>query len=131
MDFPSRPPTREMPADGFSETLGIAPMEVLDSEEDIFVVLESEKCVRDLKPNFTALAGLECRGVIVTARGETSDFVSRFFAPAVGIAEDPVTGSAHCVLVPYWARLLKKNSLHAIQVSRRGGELFAGIAESA
>lgn len=131
MDFPSRPPTREMPADGFSETLGIAPMEVLDSEEDIFVVLESEKCVRDLKPNFTALAGLECRGVIVTARGETSDFVSRFFAPAVGIAEDPVTGSAHCVLVPYWARLLKKNSLHAIQVSRRGGDSFAGIAESA
>jgi PhzF family phenazine biosynthesis protein len=124
MDFPSRPPTREMPADGFREMLGIAPMKVLGSEEDIFVVLESEKCVRDLKPNFTALAALECRGVIVTAEGEKSDFVSRFFAPAVGITEDPVTGSAHCVLVPYWARLLKKNSLHAIQVSRRGGELF-------
>jgi PhzF family phenazine biosynthesis protein len=124
MDFPSRPPTHEMPADGFREMLGIAPMKVLSSEEDILAVLESEKCVRDLKPDFTALAGLECRGVIVTARGEKSDFVSRFFAPAVGVTEDPVTGSAHCVLVPYWARLLKKNSLHAIQVSRRGGELF-------
>jgi PhzF family phenazine biosynthesis protein len=124
MDFPSRPPTHEMLTDGFREMLSITPMKVLSSEEDILVVLESEKYVRDLKPNFTVLAGLECRGVIVTARGEKSDFVSRFFAPAVGVTEDPVTGSAHCVLVPYWARLLKKNCLHAIQVSMRGGELF-------
>jgi len=124
MDFPSRPPGREMPAGVFHDILGVAPVKVFESEEDVLVVLDSERSVRDLKPDFSALAGLECRGVIVTARGEKSDFVSRFFAPAVGIAEDPVTGSAHCVLVPYWAKLLGKNGLFALQVSWRGGELF-------
>ena len=124
MDFPSRAPTLESPSDGFLEILGLAPMKVLGSKEDILAVLESEQSVRDLKPNLVALANLDCRGLIVTARGDKTDFVSRFFAPAVGVPEDPVTGSAHCVLVPYWAGLLKKTSLHAIQVSRRGGELF-------
>jgi predicted PhzF superfamily epimerase YddE/YHI9 len=80
-----------------------------------------------LVPNdngFSALADLECRGVIITARGDLSDFVSRFFAPRYGIPEDPVTGSAHCVLTPYWAEILNRDKLHALQVSRRGGELF-------
>jgi PhzF family phenazine biosynthesis protein len=90
----------------------------------VLAVLESEQSVRDSKPNLTALAGLDCRGLIVTAKGEKADFVSRFFAPAVGVPEDPVTGSAHCVLVPYWAGILKKDNLHALQVSERGGELF-------
>jgi len=124
MDFPSRPPTPERSADGFFEILGVPPIIVLNSDEDILVVVESEQAVRDLKPDFTALAGLNCRGLIVTARGDRADFVSRFFAPAVGVQEDPVTGSAHCVLVPYWAGLLKRKNLHAIQVSKRGGELF-------
>jgi PhzF family phenazine biosynthesis protein len=124
MDFPSRPPISTVPADGFGEKLGVAPMEVLGSEEDILVVLESEEQVRALKPNLSALAALDCRGVIVTAGGEKADFVSRFFAPAVGIPEDPVTGSAHCVLTPYWAKVLRKNELHAVQVSGRSGELF-------
>ncbi len=137
MDFPSRPPAVEAPGGsdpgagfdcgrrpGFAEMLGAAPIKVLSSEEDILAVFESEQIVRGLKPDFNALAGLDCRGVIVTARGERVDFVSRFFAPAFGIAEDPVTGSSHCVLTPYWAGVLKKTSMHAMQVSKRGGDLF-------
>jgi PhzF family phenazine biosynthesis protein len=71
---------------------------------------------------------VDCRGTIITAKGEQCDFVSRFFAPRVGIPEDPVTGSAHCVLTPYWAAVLEKTELHALQVSRRGGELFCSLA---
>lgn len=88
------------------------------------VVLEGESAVREVQPDFGALKRVECRGVIITARGERSDFVSRFFAPRVGVPEDPVTGSAYCVLIPYWAGVLGKDVLHAIQVSKRGGELF-------
>lgn len=124
MDFPSRPAAFAVQAAGLGEILGAAPMEVLGSEEDMLVVLESEQSVRDLKPDITAVSGLDCRGLIVTARGKQADFVSRFFAPRVGVPEDPVTGSAHCVLTPYWAKVLNKKDLHAIQVSRRGGELF-------
>jgi PhzF family phenazine biosynthesis protein len=124
MDFPARPasPTRKPP--GLEQALGSTAAEVLGSKEDLLVILENERTVRGLKPDFAALGTVEHRGVIVSARGERSDFVSRFFAPLVGIPEDPVTGSAHCVLVPYWARALGKRDLHALQVSKRGGELF-------
>lgn len=124
MDFPALPPDREMVVEGLARMLGKTPDKVLGSQEDILAVLDSEKSVRELKPDLAALAGLDWRGIIVTARGERSDFVSRFFAPSVGVAEDPVTGSAHCVLTPYWAGLLNKKELHAQQVSARGGELF-------
>ena len=77
-----------------------------------------------MKPDFSELMQIDTFAVIVTAKGETADFVSRFFAPRAGIPEDPVTGSAHCTLIPYWAELLGKNRLHAFQLSRRGGELF-------
>jgi predicted PhzF superfamily epimerase YddE/YHI9 len=87
------------------------------------VVLDNEKAVRNVEPDFGLLDRVECRGTIITARGDQSDFVSRFFASRVGIPEDPVTGSAHCVLIPYWANLLRKNDLHAFQISKRG-ELF-------
>jgi len=130
MDFPSRPPTgKSFPGD-LVKILGAAPLKVLSSEEDTLVVLDAEQSVRELKPDLTALSGLDCRGVIVTARGEKADFVSRFFAPAVGVPEDPVTGSSHCVLVPYWADVLGKKNLHALQVSRRGGELFCRDREN-
>ena len=99
-------------------------MAVLGSAEDILVVLDSEKAVQEVTPDFRALEQVECRGTIVTARGSRSDFVSRFFAPRVGVPEDPVTGSAHCVLIPYWATVLGKKELHALQLSKRGGELF-------
>jgi PhzF family phenazine biosynthesis protein len=124
MDFPARPAQTVPTPDGLCEALQVQPQEVRGSTEDILVVLDSEKRVRELRPDFTALAEVACRGIIVTARGEQCDFVSRFFAPRAGIAEDPVTGSAHCVLIPYWARVLGKTSLYALQVSGRGGELF-------
>ena len=90
---------------------------------DYIAVLGSEREVLELKPDFAKLKELDGRGVIVTARGETSDFVSRFFAPKYGIDEDPVTGSAHCALAPYWGKKLGKTTLNAKQLSRRGGEI--------
>ncbi len=123
MDFPSRPGTPcEAPA-GLLQGLGVSPLEVYRSR-DYLVVLPSETDVRGVNPDFDTLSGLDALGVIVTAPGDQVDFVSRFFAPGEGIPEDPVTGSAHCTLVPYWAARLEKRRLHALQVSARGGELF-------
>jgi PhzF family phenazine biosynthesis protein len=124
MDFPSRPAHSRTPPIGLKEALHVSPMALLGSVEDILVVLDSERAVQEIQPDFGALERVECRGTIVTARGSRSDFVSRFFAPRVGVAEDPVTGSAHCVLIPYWANELRKKNLHAFQISKRGGELF-------
>lgn len=124
MDFPARPVGDQRTIAGLDNALRLVPKKTYVTAEDLLVVLESERLVRECKPDFAALEALECRGVIITAQGERSDFVSRFFAPRVGVPEDPVTGSAHCVLIPYWAGVLGKKSLHAYQVSRRGGELF-------
>jgi PhzF family phenazine biosynthesis protein len=124
MDFPARPAYAQSPPAGLKDALRVTPREILGSEEDLLVVLDSEKTVREVKPDLIALEGIACRGTIITARGDRSDFVSRFFAPRVGVPEDPVTGSAHCVLTPYWAGVLRKKDLHAFQVSKRGGELF-------
>jgi PhzF family phenazine biosynthesis protein len=124
MDFPARPAYAQAPPAGLKEALRVTPQEVLGSAEDLLVVLDSERTVKAAQPDILALERVTCRGTIITARGDRSDFVSRFFAPQVGIPEDPVTGSAHCVLAPYWAGVLRKNDLHAFQVSKRGGELF-------
>jgi predicted PhzF superfamily epimerase YddE/YHI9 len=91
-------------------------------------VLATPAEVAALRPNLAALSELECLGIIVTAPGEDVDFVSRFFAPRAGIAEDPVTGSAHCSLIPYWSARLGKETLTARQLSARGGELFCRAA---
>jgi len=123
MDFPSRPPSPCPPPEDLIKGLEVTPLEVHRSR-DFLALLESEDQVRQLRPDFQSLARLDATGIIVTAKGQSSDFVSRFFAPAVGIPEDPVTGSAHCSLIPYWAGRLGKSELHAFQVSRRGGELF-------
>jgi len=128
MDFPARSAHAVDAAPGLEEALGIKRAQVLASEEDLLVVLTDEDSVRTVRPDFRALGKIESRGVIITAKGEGSDFVSRFFAPRFGIDEDPVTGSAHCVLTPYWASVLGKNDLHALQVSSRGGELFCSFA---
>ena len=88
---------------------------------------QSEEEVRSLRPDMAKLSAIDRFAVIVTAPGKDCDFVSRFFAPAKGVPEDPVTGSAHCTLVPYWAEQLKKTTLHARQVSARGGELFCQL----
>jgi len=124
MDFPARSVRPESPLVVLSAALGIKPAAIFSSEEDLMVLLDQEKTVRRVAPDFAELETIECRGVIVTAPGDACDFVSRFFAPRVGIPEDPVTGSAHSVLVPYWSERLKKTDLYARQVSARGGELF-------
>ncbi len=128
MDFPARPATPRTAPAGLVEALHVKPEGVFGSAEILMVVLENESAVRAVQPDFDALHRAESRGTIVTARGDRSDFVSRFFAPRVGIPEDPVTGSAHCVLTPYWAAVLGKTTLHALQVSNRGGELFCSTA---
>lgn len=124
MDFPARPPSRQSVPRRLADALNHSPVEVLGTAEDLLVLLEDERAVRELKPDFRLLMEVKQRGIIVSAPGEQCDFVSRFFAPHVGIPEDPVTGSAHCVLIPYWAKRLGKKRLHARQVSERGGELF-------
>jgi PhzF family phenazine biosynthesis protein len=124
MNFPARPPHPiEMPS-WLEGALGARVEKAFGSTEDLLAVLRDESTVRQLKPDMAAIMKSGDRGIIVTARGTRSDFVSRFFAPQVGIPEDPVTGSAHCVLTPYWADVLGKHELHAYQVSARGGELF-------
>jgi len=124
MDFPSRPPARVRTPDALSEALGKAPVETWEAR-DYMALYESEDDVRSLAPDMALLAAVGHFAVIVTAAGKGGvDFVSRFFAPASGIAEDPVTGSAHCTLVPYWSSRLAKKRLHAMQVSARGGELW-------
>ncbi len=123
MDFPARPPQPCAPVPELARALGAEPVEVLASR-DYLAVFPRASDVSALRPDFAALARLERHGVIVTAPGEGDvDFVSRFFAPAEGIDEDPVTGSAHCTLVPWWAARLGKTCLRARQVSRRGGSL--------
>lgn len=127
LDFPSRPAAPAEAPDGLIEAIGRQPKEVYRSR-DFMLVYESEEDIRSISPDFSSLAKISTHAVIVTAPGETSDFVSRFFAPEAGINEDPVTGSAHCNLIPYWANEFGKNKLFARQVSRRGGELFCELA---
>ena len=127
MDFPSRPAIHIEPPIGLIEALGEKqPIEVLRSR-DYFLVYESESDIYDISPDFYSLSKMDTVGVIVTAPGKNSDFVSRFFAPGAGINEDPVTGSAHCNLIPYWAQKLGKNKLHAYQLSARKGELWCEL----
>jgi predicted PhzF superfamily epimerase YddE/YHI9 len=124
LDFPSRPGN---PADAdkslLADALGRVPADLLRAR-DYLAVFETEQEVRGLRPDMAKTAALPSLGVIATAPGQDCDFVSRFFAPQGGIDEDPVTGSAHCTLVPYWSRRLGKPSLFARQVSKRGGELW-------
>jgi predicted PhzF superfamily epimerase YddE/YHI9 len=121
LDFPSRPPEPIDAPPALAAALGGAPVEIL-AARDYFVVYAGEDEVPALRPDFQRLAALD-REVIVTAPGRACDFVSRFFAPRAGIDEDPVTGSAHCTLIPYWSRRLGKRALEARQLSARGGEL--------
>ncbi len=124
LDFPAYPPEPTDPPAGLDEALGAVPEEVLRGSPKLLVVLEDANAVAALQPDFRAVADLPSDGVIVTARGRDGiDFVSRYFAPAAGIDEDPVTGSAHCDLTPFWADRLGRTKLEARQLSRRGGSL--------
>ena len=122
LDFPSRPPESCATPKGLIDGLGKQPIEVLKAR-DYFAIFEKAEDVRSLQPDFRLLGKLDDK-VIVTAPGRDCDFVSRFFAPTAGVNEDPVTGSAHCTLIPYWAKRLRKTKLFARQLSKRGGEIF-------
>jgi PhzF family phenazine biosynthesis protein len=125
LDFPAKPATKADAPPGLLEALGATAVYIGRSEFDYLVEVESAKALRTMKPDFERLRALPVRGVIVTASSddERFDFMSRFFAPAVGVDEDPVTGSAHCTLTPYWAATLGKTKFVACQVSQRGGVL--------
>jgi predicted PhzF superfamily epimerase YddE/YHI9 len=130
LDFPSRPATHidELPPELLAG-LGSSPGHKALVAEALYYlcVYDSAATVRALEPRFGQLAALGRAGIIATAPGEDCDFVSRFFAPGIGIPEDPVTGSAHCTLIPYWAQRLGKHALHARQLSARGGELWCEL----
>ena len=127
LDFPARPGAPCVAPELLTRGLGARPVEV-SKARDYLAVFASEAEVRALKPDFAALKTLDCLGIIATAPGGDCDFVSRFFAPGAGVDEDPVTGSSHCTLIPYWAQRLGKTKLFARQISRRGGELFCELA---
>jgi PhzF family phenazine biosynthesis protein len=126
MSLPRWAPEPVAPPPSLAKALGAAPRTILAYGSKYFCVYDDGAEVAALKPDFAALATLDRYGVIVTAPGDAyeCDFVSRFFAPAAGVDEDPVTGSAHCLLVPYWAGRLKRNSLCGKQISKRGGEIW-------
>ncbi len=124
LDFPSRPATACDPPPWLAEALRATPREVF-KERDYMAVFERPEEVAGIKPDFAKLSAIDGQGVFVTAPGnDGDDFVSRYFAPKVGVPEDSVTGSTHCALIPYWSKRLGKARLHARQLSPRGGELF-------
>lgn len=127
MDFPARPPQPVEADPQLAPALGGDPIEIL-AARDYLIRYASEAEVRRLTPDMEALKRIDRFAFIATAPGDDCDFVSRFFAPAKGIPEDPVTGSAHCTLIPYWAQQLGKTTLHARQVSQRGGQLQCKVA---
>lgn len=127
LDFPARPAREMPPPPALIQGLGATPAHYAQAQANLAIFATAAE-VRALRPDLAALATLEQYGTIATAPGEDCDFVSRFFAPRVGVPEDPVTGSAHCVLTPYWARRLGRTRLHARQVSARGGELWCELA---
>lgn len=127
MNFPATHGDKVESPTKLLEALGVQSNDVYKAD-DYMVVVDNEQQVQDLNPNFFLLSEIETRGIIVTAPGNEVDFVSRFFAPLVGINEDPVTGSAHTMMAPYWSEQLGKNELNARQLSKRGGDVNCKIA---
>jgi PhzF family phenazine biosynthesis protein len=126
MEFPAQPPEPIDPPAGLVDALGVTPVSVHGNDTDLLVELPDAATVARLRPDIAALRELECRGVAVTAAAEDGadhDFVSRFFAPRVGVDEDPVTGSAHCALAPFWSARLGRTSMTGVQLSARGGRV--------
>lgn len=128
MDFPARPCTATEAPAGLAAALGAAPVEVVWDGFNYLARLKTADDVRTLSPDLSAIEQLDCAGVIATAKdGSDFDFVSRYFAPAKGIPEDPVTGGAHCALAPFWAPRLGKTEFRAFQASWRGGEIICRL----
>ncbi len=130
MDFPAEQEHAAVPPPELAAALGVLPVYVGKNRFDYLIEIESENVLRNLKPDFSLLRQIPMRGVIVTARSLSGkyDFVSRFFAPSLGVNEDPVTGSAHCCLGPYWQKRLKRYQFYAYQASARGGEIHVRVA---
>lgn len=128
LNFPATPEEKADTPDDLVKALGVKPIYTGKSIFDYLVEVESEEIVRNIKPDFTTLMKVPMRGVIVTAKSKEYDFVSRFFAPEVGVFEDPVTGSSHCCLGPYWMKKLGKDKFTAYQSSERGGILKVQVA---
>lgn len=124
LDFPTRTPFREALEPVIEKSMGLKPVEILKSR-DYFLVYDTEEEIRSIEPDQRLLSTLSdsIGGIIVTAPGDTVDFVSRFFTPGASVFEDPVTGSAHCSLIPYWSKKLDKRKMIAKQISKRGGVL--------
>jgi len=143
MDFPVKNFEKCLMPELITEVFGFEPKEAYVAGEDYLLLYDSEEIIKNVRPNFFLLQDLNCRGVCITAKGDAQellaknggihradqeyDFVSRFFAPKYGIDEDPVTGSAHCMLLPFWANRLKSNILKARQLSKRGGEIYCEL----
>ena len=124
LDFPKDSLSKYNEFSSIEEIININPIELYKGRDDVLAIVESEDSVKNLDINFELLNKINARGLIVSARGTKSDFVSRFFAPSAGVNEDPVTGSAHTTLIPYWSNKLDKISMHAEQLSERGGVLY-------
>lgn len=130
LDFPADTPEEKAAVAKLSEALGIAPQKTLKGRTDYLLVYADEDQIRAIDPNLFLLNQVDARGVIVSAPGKEVDFVSRFFAPQCGVSEDPVTGSAHTTLTPYWSQVLNKKILSARQLSKRGGNLHCELRGS-
>lgn len=128
MDFPALPYTKITPLPSLLKALKVQPVEVYESTFDLLIILENERDVKEAKPDLQAISELKNRGVILSAPASQSDVYSRCFYPGCDVPEDPVTGSAHCVIAPYWSNRLGKNKIHATQGLRRKGELLCEIA---
>jgi len=128
LDFPTDPVSLEVTNPEIENALEACPIATYKGKTKHLLLFDNEETIRNMNPNFHLLKQTEARGIIVTAKGTTVDFVSRFFAPKVGIDEDPVTGSAHTLLVPFWASRLNKTEMTALQLSARGGQLWCTLS---
>ncbi len=128
LNFPADFAREVEPISIFTEAFGVQPLATLKGKTDYLLLFDSEETIQKINPDFSLLLQSDARGIMVTARGNEVDFVSRFFAPAVGVNEDPVTGSAHTVLIPFWANRLNKPELTALQHSARGGQLWCTLS---
>ncbi|MEX0288579.1 MAG: PhzF family phenazine biosynthesis protein [Flavobacteriaceae bacterium] len=124
MDFPKDDTEEVLPIPEINQAIGLEPLKSIKGKTDYLLIYDKQSVIEEITPNFHLLDQLDCRGVIVSAPGDEVDFVSRFFAPQCGIPEDPVTGSAHTTLTPYWSKVLGKSKLSAKQLSSRGGTLI-------
>jgi len=128
LDFPADFAQEVEPIETFTEAFSTKPQKTLKGKTDYLLLFDSEETIKNLQPNIQLLLSTNARGIMVTAKGNEVDFVSRFFAPAVGVNEDPVTGSAHTTLSPFWANRLNKIELTALQLSARGGQLWCTLS---